>query len=116
MTPEDEERALTVLREQRMGFKTVDRAVQEGDIAVINFKGSCEGKPITDIAPTAKGLTEKSNFWLEVGKKSFIPGFDEQLTGAKAGEKRTVNVDFPADFVTPQLAARRAFMRWRWRK
>src|SRR6185295_4778057 len=35
---------------------------------------------------------------------AFIPGFGDQLIGAKAGEKRTVTVDFPADFVTPQLA------------
>jgi len=43
---------------------------------------------------------------MEPGK--FIPGFSEQLTGAKAGDHRTVNVDFPADFATPQLAGARA--------
>jgi trigger factor len=40
-------------------------------------------------------------------EKSFIPGFAAQLTGAKAGEKRSVNVDFPADFVTPQLQGKK---------
>ena len=59
------------------------------------------------MAPTAKGLTEKKNFWVEAGSNSFIPGFDAQLLGAKAGEKRTVTVDFPADFVTPQLAGKK---------
>jgi trigger factor len=39
--------------------------------------------------------------------KSFIPGFADQLTGAKAGDKRTVNIDFPADFVTPQLQGKK---------
>jgi trigger factor len=39
---------------------------------------------------------------------SFIPGFATQLVGAKAGDKRTVNVDFPQDFVTPQLAGKKA--------
>jgi trigger factor len=39
---------------------------------------------------------------------SFIPGFAEQLIGASTGEKRTVNVDFPADFVTPELAGKKA--------
>jgi len=38
---------------------------------------------------------------------SFIPGFAQQLIGAKAGDKRTVNIDFPAEFVTPQLAGKK---------
>jgi trigger factor len=42
-----------------------------------------------------------------VKKDSFIPGFAEQLAGAQAGEKRTVTVDFPADFVTPQVAGKK---------
>jgi len=104
---EDVERALTVLREQRVAFKMVDRTLQTGDIAVVNYTGTCEGKPITELAPTAKGLTEKTNFWVEAISNSFIPGFADQLLGAKAGDKRTVNVDFPADFVTPQIAGKK---------
>jgi trigger factor len=103
----DIERAITLLREQRVSFKTVERPVQAGDIAVVNYTGTCEGKPITDIAPTAKGLTEHKNFWVEVKPTSFIPGFADQLVGAKAGEKRAITVDFPADFVTPQLSGKK---------
>jgi trigger factor len=36
-----------------------------GDIAVVNYTGTCDGKPITELAPTAKGLTEQKNFWVE---------------------------------------------------
>ena len=107
VTDGDVERALDVLREQRVSFKTVERPLQTGDIAVVNFTGTCEGKPITEIAPTAKGLTEQKSFWVEATPNSFIPGFADQLMGAKAGDKRTVNVDFPADFVTPQLAGKK---------
>jgi trigger factor len=107
VTEEDIERALTALRQPQAAYKTADRAIQTGDIAVVNFTGQCEGKPITEIAPTAKGLTEQKNFWIEVPSNSFIPGFADQLIGARAGEKRTVNVDFPADFVTPQLAGKK---------
>jgi trigger factor len=107
VTDADLERALNVLREQQVSYKTLERPVQAGDIAVVNYTGTSEGKPITEIAPTAKGLTEQKNFWVDVGSKSFIPGFADQLLGAKAGEKRTVNVDFPADFVTPQLAGKK---------
>ena len=104
VTDEDVERALTLLRERQVDFKTVDRPAQTGEIAVVNYTGTCNGKPITDTAPTAKGLTEQKNFWINLDQTSFIPGFGDQLIGAKAGDKRTVNVDFPADFVTPQLA------------
>lgn len=106
VTDADVERALNLLREQRVSFTKVDRPVQSGDIAVVNYTGTCEGKPITEFAPTAKGLTEQKNFWVEVTPHSFIPGFGEQLIGAKAGDKRTVVVDFPADFVTPQVAGK----------
>ena len=78
-----------------------------GDVAVVNYTGTCDGKPITEIAPTAKGLTEQKNFWVDIAPNAFIAGFAEQLIGAKAGDKRTVNVDFPADFVTKELQGKK---------
>jgi trigger factor len=107
VTNEDIERALEVLRQQQVNFKTVECPAQTGDMAVVNYTGTTDGKPITDVAPTAKGLTEQKGFWVEMESKTFIPGFADQLLGAKAGDKRTVNVDFPADFVTPQLAGKK---------
>ena len=106
VTEADVDHALMVLCESKVSYATVDRPVATGDVAVVNYSGTCDGKPITDIAPTAKGLTEQKNFWIEVGASSFIPGFAEQLLGAKATEKRTVSVDYPADFVTTQLAGK----------
>src|SRR5690349_11971841 len=95
---DDIERAIDALRQQQVNFETVDRPAQTGDIAVVNYTGTADGKPITDIAPTAKGLTEQKNFWVEMQAQGFIPGFADQLLGAKAGDKRMVNVEFPADF------------------
>jgi trigger factor len=107
VTEEDVERALEALRQPKTTFTTVDRPAQTGDIAVVNYTGTSEGKPISELAPAAKGLTEKQGFWIEIGATAFIPGFAEQLLGAKTGDKRTVTVDFPADFVTPQLAGKK---------
>jgi trigger factor len=107
VTDADVERALNLLREQRVTFNKVERALQSGDIAVVNYTGTCEGKPIIELAPTAKGLSENKHFWVEATPNSFIPGFADQLVGAQAGDKRTVAVDFPADFVTPQLAGKK---------
>src|SRR5262249_20982195 len=106
VTEEDIERALQVLREQRAIYTDVEREVKEGDFAVVNYTGTCDGRPITETAPTPRGLTEKKGFWLHVQKDSFIPGFTEQLVGAKAGEKRTLTVEFPAQSVAAQLAGK----------
>ena len=106
-TPADIERALQLFRERQKTFLTVDRAVKHGDVAVVNYTGACEGKPITETVPTAKGLTENRSFWIETEKDSFLSGFSGQLLGAKAGEKRTVTIDFPANFMLPPLAGKK---------
>jgi trigger factor len=107
VTAADVDRAIELLAKQHVKFETVARALRLGDVAVVNYTGTCDGKPITDTAPTAKGLTGQKNFWVDAASDSFIPGFADQLIGAKAGDKRTVNVDFPADFVTKQLAGKK---------
>ena len=107
VTDADVTKALNTLRERQVKYENVTRELRENDIAVVNYNGTCEGKPLTDFSPTAKGLTQKENFWVDAHKGSFIPGFTDQLLGAKAGDKRTVNVDFPADFVLPQVAGKK---------
>ena len=107
VTDADVLRAIDVLRDRQATYPTVERELAAGEIAVVNYTGTCEDKPITDLAPTARGLTAQKAFWVNVEPNSFIPGFAMQLVGAKAGEKRTVNVDFPADFVTPQLQGKK---------
>jgi trigger factor len=107
VTPEDIERALHVLREQRAVYIDVEHEVRDGDFVVVNYTGTCDGRPITETAPTARGLSEKTGFWLHIQKDSFIPGFTEQLIGAGKGEKRTVTVDFPAESVAPQLSGKK---------
>jgi trigger factor len=107
VTDADVERALGLLAQQHTKFETVARELKMGDVAVVNYTGTSDGKPLTEIAPTAKGLTEQKNFWVDVAPGTFIAGFAEQLIGAKAGEQRTVNIDFPADFVTKELAGKK---------
>ena len=107
VTDVDVDRALDMLRGQQAKFETVARELTNGDVAVVSYSGTVDGQPITELAPTAKGLTEQKNFWVEMTPGAFIPGFAEQLAGAKAGDKRTVNVDFPADFVTKELIGKK---------
>ncbi len=107
VTDQDVERALHLLAQQHVKYQTVTRELRVGDVAVVHYTGTCDGQPLTAIAPTAHSLAEKKNFWIDAGAESFLPGFAEQLLGAKAGEKRTVTVDFPADFVTRELAGKK---------
>jgi trigger factor len=62
-------------------------------------------KPITDLVPTARGL-QQTNFWMHVQTEHFVPGFTDQLIGASRGDKRTVTVTFPSDFVVPELVGK----------
>lgn len=107
VTDEDVEKAINLLRDRQVSYKTVEREAANGDVVVVNYRGTCEDKPITEMAPTAKGIQEQEGFWVTIEPDSFIPGFAEQLLGAKAGDQRTVNVDFPADFVTKELAGKK---------
>ena len=106
VTDADVSRAIDALRQQRIEYRDLDRPLQTGDIAVVNYTGTTEGKPITEVSPTARGLTEQKNFWVKIEATSFIPGFSEQLIGAKPGEKRTVSITFPPDFVVPVLVGK----------
>jgi len=106
---EDIAKTLESLREQQADFVDVQgRTLQAGDYAVVNYSGVAEGKPISELAPDAKGLGENKEFWLLISPESFLPGFCDQLLGASAGEKRQVLVDFPADFPQKPLAGKKA--------
>jgi trigger factor len=107
VTEEDIARALDTLRQAQTSYKTVERTAASGDVVVVSYTGQVEGKPITELAPNAKSLAEQKNFWVEIGAHTFLPGFAEQLLGAKAGEHRQVMIDFPPDFVTPELAGKK---------
>ena len=77
-----------------------DRPAQTGDVLVIDFDGSVDGER----RPGMKG----DAFELELGSKSFIDTFEDQLVGAKPGEHRTVNVTFPESYHAAELAGKAA--------
>ena len=94
-------KTIDTLRDQQAEFIPVEgRAIQTGDYAVINYTGMVDGKPISELVPDAKELGENKDFWLLISADSFLPGFCDQLIGAKAGEKRQVNIEFPGGFPT----------------
>ena len=75
-----------------------ERALQEGDIAVFDFKGFLNGEAFEG------GSAE--NFELKIGSKQFIEGFEEQMVGMKKGEEKKITVTFPEDYQAPNLAGK----------
>ncbi|MGN6189729.1 MAG: trigger factor [Conexibacter sp.] len=99
----DEERVaheLEHLREHLARLETAERAASEGDFVVIDYKGSIDGEPFEG--------GEGHDQLVELGGGRLIPGFEEQLIGASAGEGRTIDVTFPDDYGADHLAGRPA--------
>jgi trigger factor len=107
VTDDDLARAMEILRVQRATYLDVDRPAKTGDFVVVNYTGTCEGKSIGEVDPSAQGLAERKNFWLNLEEKeTFIPGFAPQMLDAKTGDRRTVVLTFPKDFVQAELAGK----------
>ena len=114
VTDADVERALNLLREQRASFKTVDAPVQTGDIAVVNYTGTCEGKPITEIAPTAKGLTEQKGLLGGSQLALVHPRLRRPAHRRQSRRQADGQRGFPGGFRDAPARRRRAFTRSKW--
>lgn len=88
------------LAERNARIVTVDRPVQNGDTLQFDFDGYVDGKPFEG------GKAE--NYSLKIGSGMFIPGFEDQLVGKKAGEECDVEVTFPEDYHAKELAGKPA--------
>ncbi|HEY9059168.1 MAG TPA: trigger factor [Pseudobacteroides sp.] len=104
VTDEDVETEFKAIVEKSARIVSVeDRVIQDGDIAVIDFEGF-----IDDVAfEGGKG----DNYSLKIGSGQFIPGFEEQLIGAKAGDEVDVNVSFPENYGKEELDGKAALFK-----
>lgn len=94
--------AIERLVEQSASLVVSDKPAKKGDTVVMDFVGSVDGKEFEG------GKAE--NYSLELGSNSFVPGFEDQLIGVKAGESKDVNVTFPEQYV-PELAGKKALFK-----
>jgi trigger factor len=94
------EETLGNLARQSASFADKDGAAETGDQVILDFAGSVDGVAFDG------GAAE--DFALTLGSGQFIPGFEEQLVGLKAGESRDVTVTFPADYGAAHLAGKEA--------
>ncbi len=100
VTEEDINKSIEELRSQNATFIVKDGKAEMGDIVVIDFEGTING--------TAFDGGKASNHELELGSKSFIPGFEEQLVGASLGEEVDVKVTFPENYGPDEISGKDA--------
>ena len=96
----DVDEMIDTLRKQNAAWEEVDAAAADGDQVTIDFQGYIGDEPFE--GGSAEGHS------LVIGSNSFIPGFEEQLIGAKAGEEKTLTVTFPEDYQAEHLAGKEA--------
>ncbi len=94
--PEIVEREIERLRESFAKLEPVDRAAATGDVLLIDFEGLREGRAFEG--------GKASDYLLELGSSQLIEGFEEQLTGAESGEQHRIEVTFPEDYQSEELA------------
>lgn len=102
VTDEEVEQRLKTFQDRQSTMVDVPEgsAVENGDFTTLDFKGLVDGKPFEG--------GEGKDYPLQIGSGSFIPGFEDQLVGARVGEERDVSVTFPEDYHTAALAGKPA--------
>ncbi|MGB8712224.1 MAG: trigger factor [Onishia taeanensis] len=100
VTDADVEQMIETLRKQNASWAEVDRVAEDGDQVTLDFQGFLGDEPFEG------GSAE--NHDLVIGSGSFIPGFEEQLVGAKAGDDTEIKVTFPEDYQSENLAGQDA--------
>src|ERR1700728_1183425 len=97
---EELRREIDGLRERLARLDTVEQPAASGGFVVVDYEGSIDGEPF-------KGGEGRDQL-IELGSGNLIPGFEEGLEGASAGETRTIELSFPGDYANPELAGRGA--------
>lgn len=101
VTDEDIQKELEQMANRNSRLISIeDEPVAEKDIAVIDFEGFVDGVPFEG------GKAEKHE--LEIGSKTFIPGFEDQVVGMKIGEEKDISVKFPEEYFSKELAGKDA--------
>lgn len=100
VTDEEVEKSIEEMRNRYAENVSKDGAIEEGNIAIIDFDGYKDGVRFEG------GKAE--NYSLEVGSHTFIPGFEEQLIGLKAGDEKDIEVTFPEDYHAEDLKGAKA--------
>lgn len=100
VTEQDIEARMQEIRQMFATMEEVaeDHAIQMGDFVTLDFAGTLNGEPLKEL--------KADNHLLEIGSKSFVPGFEEQLLDMKTGDTKTIAVTFPENYHAAHLAGK----------
>ena len=96
VTTAEVDKTLDILRKQRVSYEDTDRAAAREDRVVIDFLGKKDGEPFTG--------GQASDYAFVLGQGMMLPDFENAVEGAKAGESKTFDLTFPADYFSVDLA------------
>jgi trigger factor len=108
---EDVEQILSNMRDRSAHFETVTgRAAQKEDVVEIDYNGTCDGKPIGEVAPDRPELAQGKDFWvlLSEAMPEFLPGIKAQVEGMEIGQTREITITFPEDYRAKSMAGKTA--------
>ncbi|MDQ8184422.1 trigger factor [Pelagicoccus sp. SDUM812002] len=105
----DVEEAIDRIRTERAEFVPVEREAANGDYVKFSHEGTIDGQPISEIAPEKPVYAKMPQTWEEIGSEhGLIPGLGDGLEGLKTGDKKEIEVEFPADFNVEPLQGKKA--------
>jgi len=84
--------------------KVEDRPAKEDDFMRVSFKGTLNGKPLTDLGDAVKRISDRENFWILPEMKDVVPGLDEAVVGMKLEDEKDVSIKFPKDYAISDVA------------
>lgn len=110
VSDEEIDRELAEMRKQRTEYKVTEAAAQKGDYVKVSYEGKINGQPIAEIIPQKSIYGTQNSTWEEAGAENVpgVPAVIEGLIGMKAGDEKTVSMNFPEDFKEDELAGKTA--------
>jgi trigger factor len=108
---EDVEQILSNMRERSAHFEPViNRAAQKEDVVEIDYNGTCNGHPISEVAPDRPELAQGKDFWVLLSDTmpEFLPGIKSQVEGMEIGQTREITISFPDDYRAKSMAGKTA--------
>ncbi|MGC6425465.1 MAG: trigger factor [Akkermansiaceae bacterium] len=110
VTDEQVDESLEQLRMRFADYENIkDRGADKGDLAVVDYTATSDGKPLDEIAgEQAKPLASNEGYWIRIEDEAFFPGFTDELIGTKPGDEKEITVTLPNDFPLEDLREKEA--------
>ncbi|MDH3346087.1 MAG: trigger factor, partial [Kiritimatiellaceae bacterium] len=109
VTDKQVEETIESIRRQHATHEDVEgRPAKEKDMVQVSYESSIDGEQLEVKVPEARGMGKGNGYWVTCDDESFIPGMGKELIGTSIGDKKEIDVEFPAEYIVPELAGKKA--------